>query len=183
MCQNNSSANYDFYVLERCIVGNCFSLLHEPDNAIRFFLRAIQVDNSYTYAHTLLGHEYVNNEDFDKAIQSFRNAILHDKRHYNAWYGLGKCFSNNGFILQLLVRQTYVGTIYYRQEKYELSETHFRHATTINPSSSVLACYLAMVLYAQRVDIKSKEAVDVLDRAIQFDVKNPQVYTSCTFVC
>ena len=40
-------------------MGNCFSLQKEPDTAIRFFQRALQVDPSYTYAHTLCGHEQV----------------------------------------------------------------------------------------------------------------------------
>lgn len=58
----------------------------------------------------------------EKAVESFRSAILYNERHYNAWYGLG--------------------TIYYRQEKFELAECHFRRALAINPASSVLHCYL-----------------------------------------
>lgn len=42
-----------------CVVGNCFSLQKEPDTAIRFFQRALQIDPTYTYAHTLCGHEQV----------------------------------------------------------------------------------------------------------------------------
>ena len=44
------------------------------------------MDPSFTYAHTLCGHEYANNEDLDKAVQAFRHSLLHDDRHYNAWY-------------------------------------------------------------------------------------------------
>ena len=58
----------------------------------------------------------------------YRNALRLDSRHYNAWYGLG--------------------TVYYRQEKYELSEYHFRHALSINSRSSVLFCYLGMAQHA-----------------------------------
>jgi tetratricopeptide (TPR) repeat protein len=35
-----------------------------------------------------------------------------------------------------------LGTIYYRQEKYELAEYHFTRALSINRQSSVLHCYL-----------------------------------------
>ncbi len=45
-----------------------------------------QVDPTYAYAYTLLGHEYIYNEDFPKALSSFRAAIHCDPRHYNAWY-------------------------------------------------------------------------------------------------
>ena len=45
-----------------CVVGNCFSLQKEHEIAIKFFQRALQLDPSFTYAHTLSGHEYAANE-------------------------------------------------------------------------------------------------------------------------
>ena len=42
-------------------------------------------------------------------------AIRTDRRHYNAWYGLG--------------------SIYHRQEKYDMAEYHFRRALSINPQA------------------------------------------------
>lgn len=81
-----------------CVVGNCFSLQKEHDGAIKFFERAIQVDPTFTYAHTLLGHEYVYNEDFGKALVCFRNAIQYDSRHYNVSF-LSLFFWEGGGIL------------------------------------------------------------------------------------
>ena len=40
---------------------------------------------NFTYAYTLLGHEYVLTEEFDRAMSCFRQAIRTDSRHYNAW--------------------------------------------------------------------------------------------------
>ena len=37
-----------------------------------------------------------------------------------------------------------LGQIFYRQEKYDHAHHHFRMATSINPRSSVLACYVGM---------------------------------------
>ena len=54
--------------------------LQEHDVAIRFFQRAIQIDPYFTYAYTLLGHEYVLTEELDKAIACFRNAVRLDAR-------------------------------------------------------------------------------------------------------
>jgi anaphase-promoting complex subunit 3 len=139
-----------------CVVGNCFSLQREPESALNFFQRALQVDPTFTYAHTLCGHELANNEDLEKAIQSFRTALLHDDRHYNAWFGLG--------------------SIYYRQEKFELAEYHFRRALSINAVSSVLRCYLSMALHAQGDEDKSLEALQVLAQACKIDPKNPQLH-------
>ncbi len=49
------------------------------------FKRSIQIDPNFAYAYTLSGHEYVANDDLDKALLSFRTAIRVDSRHYNAW--------------------------------------------------------------------------------------------------
>jgi tetratricopeptide (TPR) repeat protein len=105
-----------------CVIGNCFSLQKETDAAIRYFQIALQIDPYFTYAYTLCGHEHVNNEDMEKAVTAFRQAILNNDRHYNAWYGLG--------------------SIYYRQENFESSEYHFRKARSINNRCSILDCYL-----------------------------------------
>jgi anaphase-promoting complex subunit 3 len=116
-----------------CVVGNCFSFQKEHDLALKFFQRSIQINPRFTYAYTLSGHEYVSNEDFEKAIECYRHAIRIDDRHYNAWFGLG--------------------TIYYRQEKYDIAEYHFRKAKDINPRSSVLHSYYGLVL-SQRNQVR-----------------------------
>jgi anaphase-promoting complex subunit 3 len=133
------------------VVGNCFSFQKEHDTAITFFHRSIQLDPTYTYAHTLCGHEYMSNEDFDKAISCYRDAIRVDARHYNAWYGLG--------------------AIYFRQEKFDLAEYHFQRALDINPQSSVLHCHLGM---AQHHNGKTFDALETLAGAFLLDPRNPQ---------
>jgi len=134
-----------------CVVGNCFSLQKDHETALVFFRRSIQLDPNFTYSHTLSGHEYVSNEDFDKAIHCYRDAIRADDRHYNAWYGLG--------------------AIYFRQEKYDLAEYHFHRALSINPQSSVLHCHLGMAQHANR---KPYEALETLQQAFALDPRNPQ---------
>jgi len=133
-----------------CVLGNCFSLQNEHETALKFFQRAIQLDPKCTYAHTLSGHEYFANEDFEKSMNCYRAALRLDARHYNAWYGLG--------------------TVYYRQEKYIMSEYHFRYALSINPKSSVLYCYAGMAKHALN---ENDEALALLSQAIALDAKNP----------
>lgn len=134
-----------------CVVGNCFSLQKEHETALVFFARSLQLNPSFTYTHTLSGYEYMANEDFDKAVACFRNAIRLDERHYNAWYGLG--------------------AIYHRQEKYDLAEYHFQHAVAINSQSSVLRCNLGMSQYSNG---KAMQALDTLVEAFRLDPNNPQ---------
>jgi anaphase-promoting complex subunit 3 len=87
--------------------------------------------------------------------------------------------------------------IYYRQERYELAEYHFRRALAINPSSSVLHCYVGMVqritllphvprafsllpcasvtsdvLQTLQASGRHEEALALLERAIEIDPKN-----------
>jgi anaphase-promoting complex subunit 3 len=134
-----------------CVVGNCFSLQKEHETALVFFSRSLQLDPSFTYTHTLSGYEYMANEDFEKAVACFRNAIRADERHYNAWYG--------------------IGAIYHRQEKYDLAEYHFHRAVSINPQSSVLRCNLGMSQYSNG---KPLQALDTLAEAFRLDPHNPQ---------
>jgi anaphase-promoting complex subunit 3 len=66
-------------------LGNCFSLQKEPDEAMRCFRRASQLEPAYAYAHTLSGHEAVSMEEYDRALAFFQTAVRIDKRHFNAW--------------------------------------------------------------------------------------------------
>jgi anaphase-promoting complex subunit 3 len=135
-----------------CAVGNSFSLQKEHESALFFFQRAIRVKPTYVYSYTLAGHEYVSNEDFEKAIDFYRQAIRIDQQHYNAWYGLG--------------------TIYFRQEKYQLAHFHIVKAITINRNSSVLYCYLGMVISCLNPNDKAN-AMAALNKASELEPSNP----------
>ncbi|KAJ5228834.1 hypothetical protein N7489_009542 [Penicillium chrysogenum] len=73
-----------------------------------------------------VGHEYVANEEYDKALEAYRHGINADNRHYNAWYGLG--------------------TVYDKMGKLDFAEQHFRNAASINPTNAVLICCIGLVL-------------------------------------
>ena len=139
-----------------CVVGNCFSLQREHTTAVKFFERATQIDPHFAYAHTLCGHEHFSNESYDKAVSCFREAITLDERHVNAWYGLG--------------------AVFFRQERYDLAEYHFRRAYALNTGSSVLACYLGMVLHHSADENKRQEAHELLQKACERDSRNPQLH-------
>jgi len=165
-----------------CASGNCLSLQKEHDGAIRCFQRAIAVDPRFAYAYTLCGHEYVANEDFEKAIGMYRHAMRIDERHYNAWCVVRArrppLFPASSF--ETPSRRRYgLGAIYYRQEKYELAEYHFDRALCHNPTSSVLHCYLGMTLHANQ---KCHDALRHLRRAALMEPKNPQARFQCANV-
>jgi anaphase-promoting complex subunit 3 len=68
-----------------CVVGNSYASMHEHDQAIACFQRAIQLDPHFAYAYSLQGLEHTENEEFDKARQCFMNALRANRRLYNAW--------------------------------------------------------------------------------------------------
>ncbi|KAJ3679019.1 hypothetical protein LUZ60_017030 [Juncus effusus] len=133
-----------------CAMGNCYSIQKDHDNALKTFQRAVQLDPRLAYAHTLCGHEYTAMEDYEKGLKCYMKALQVDERHYNAWYGLG--------------------ILYLRQDKFQFAEHHFKYAYYINPRSSVLLCYLGMTLHALK---RETEAMEMMDKAIEADVKNP----------
>ena len=106
-------------------LGNAFSLQREHSNAIQCFIRSTHLEPKFAYAYTLQGHEHLANEEFEKAILAYRNAVAADNRHYNGWYGLGQVYEKMG--------------------KYEEAELHFRKAAGINPTNPFLAVRIGAV--------------------------------------
>lgn len=109
-----------------CAIGNLFSLNREPDEAIKCFNKSLKYDEDFTYAHTLKGHEFFSNDNYEMALESFRISLLIDPRHYNALYGIGMVYINLG--------------------DYEKADYHFRKAVSINPINIILICCVGMVL-------------------------------------
>ncbi|EOA33148.1 hypothetical protein CARUB_v10016489mg [Capsella rubella] len=133
-----------------CAVGNCYSLRKDHDSALKMFQRAIQLNERFTYAHTLCGHEFAALEEYEDAERCYRRALSIDTRHYNAWYGLGMT--------------------YLHQEKFEFAQHQFQLALKINPRSSVIMCYNGIALHESK---RNDEALKMMEKAKLTDAKNP----------
>ncbi|CAG8134538.1 unnamed protein product [Penicillium salamii] len=125
-----------------CAIGNSFSHQRDHDQALKCFKRATMIDPEFAYAFTLQGHEYVANEEYEKAQAAYRDGIHADNRHYNAWYGLG--------------------TVYDKLGKWDFAEQHFRNAASINPTNAVLICCIGLVLEKRK---NPQEALSHYSRA------------------
>lgn len=143
------------------VVGNCFSLAKEHDLALKFFRRAIQLSPLSPIAYTLSAHEYISNEEFDRALQGYRLAISHDSRCYTAWFGLG--------------------SLYLRQEKFALALVHFTEAQRIHPQSSIIAAYVGLAMHALG---RFEQALAQFKAAAAMDPLNPlpQYHAASTLV-
>eukprot|EP00730_Choanoeca_flexa_P000915 TRINITY_DN10397_c0_g1_i4.p1 TRINITY_DN10397_c0_g1~~TRINITY_DN10397_c0_g1_i4.p1 ORF type:complete len:866 (+),score=196.81 TRINITY_DN10397_c0_g1_i4:3-2600(+) len=135
-----------------CVAGNCLSLAKDHDVAIKHFERAVQVDPTFAYAYTLLGHECLCNEAIEKAEACFRNAIRYNPRHYNAWYGLG--------------------LIANRQENLQEAVKYMFKAATINDASPILWGNFGKVLHQLG---QFHKALKVLNKATKLGPDNPMV--------
>jgi len=113
-----------------CALGNSWSLARDHESALRCFKRATQLNPKFAYAFTLQGHEHVANEEYDKALVSYRAGMAADKRHYNAWYGVGRVYEKLG--------------------SYDKAINHFKTASNINPTNAVLICCIGTVLEKQK---------------------------------
>ncbi|CAH2053554.1 unnamed protein product, partial [Thlaspi arvense] len=133
-----------------CAVGNYYSLRKDHETALKMFRRAFQLDERFTYAYTLCGHEFAALEVFDDAERCYQRALSIDTRHYNAWYGLGMT--------------------YLHQEKYEFAQHQFQQALRINPRSSVIMCYSGIALYESE---RNDEALKMMEKAVIADARNP----------
>ncbi|CAN6886401.1 unnamed protein product [Brassica oleracea] len=133
-----------------CASGNYYSLCKDHEAALKMFRRAIQLNDRFTYAHTLCGHELAALEDFEEAERCYRKALSIDTRHYNAWYGLGMT--------------------YLHQEKFEFAQHQFQLALQINPRSSVIMCYFGIALHESK---RNDEALKMMEKAIVADARNP----------
>ena len=70
-----------------CASGNCLALERDHESAIKMFQRAIQLDERFSYAYTLLGLEYMAIDDLEKAQDAYNRATALNPRDYRAWYG------------------------------------------------------------------------------------------------
>jgi anaphase-promoting complex subunit 3 len=134
-----------------CALGNAWSLARDHEQALKCFKRATQLDPKFAYAFTLQGHEHVTNEEYDKALTAYRQAISADRRHYNAYYGIGRVQERLG--------------------AYEKAYTHFHAARCINPNNAVLICCIGAVLEKQK---QIMPALQAYSKAVELAPKAAQ---------
>ena len=77
---------------EWTILGNAASDSLEYDQAIEYYLKAIEVDNNYFDAYLNLGLTYVEKENYDKAIEYFDKALAIDSLNADTYFILGNTY-------------------------------------------------------------------------------------------
>ncbi len=81
-----------------------------------------------------------------------------------------------------------MGQIYFRQEKYEMAEYHFRRSLLINQRSSVLRCYVGVALHkigraADALEQLQVHPTSLLPVAQTVSVSKVRLSVRCVCVC
>ena len=74
------------------ILGDAASDSLDYDQAIAYYLKAIEVDHNYFDAYHQLGIAYVEKEDYDQAIEYFDKALAIDSLHADTYFILGNTY-------------------------------------------------------------------------------------------
>lgn len=81
----------DKYRAETCCVrANYYGSKREMSKSIEYFKRALKLNQSYPLVWTLLGHDYIEDNNTTAAIECYRRAVSINNRDFRGWYGLGQ---------------------------------------------------------------------------------------------
>ena len=132
------------------VIGNAFSLQREHSLALKAFRRAVLLAPSYAYAYTLAGYEAHELGSRDEARAFFRSALRCERRHWNAWSGLGQICLLDG--------------------NHAYAEFHYMQAVSINSQNAVLWDILAWVL---ELSNERAGALRLYDKALSLNSAMP----------
>ena len=135
-----------------CVLGNAWSLARDHEQALRCFKRSTQLNPKFAYGFTLQGHEHYENEEYDKALTAYRQAVAADQRHYNAYYGIGR--------------------VQMRLGAYDKALSYYHAASTLNPYNAVLICCVGKALEKQK---QIRPALEAYRRAVEISPKAPEM--------
>jgi len=177
-----------------CIVGNLLSANQDHETAKKYFLRAVELTESSRqlssdirhYAYTLLGHELILEDDFDKAKDSFRKAIRISPNMVNARLGIAQVAmkeqnfneANNIFKLILnnvprsLIVLSNLGRSYFHIKQHDSAMKCFNRLLKKNPKDPISLFYAAKVKYELG---NYEECLTELKKLNDFHPNDPQI--------
>ena len=111
------------------MLANCFSLNEDRKSALKFLQRALDIDPSHSYAHSVIGQEYFFMDNMEKASEHFKKASIINPRQFFAWCGLG--------------------SVALKCDKFKMAYDYFSRAHVLNPKCPVVHSYMGICLINQ----------------------------------
>lgn len=153
-------------------IGNLCSLQKSHESAIEAFQKALKFDAYYSYAYTLIAHEYVSSQKYDSAALYYRSALRVNPRCLRSLCGLAEMFRDQEKFQSALHQYeeaatvcesstivTSIGFNYFFQNKFQDALKHFERAFILDPENPNPKIGKATVL--ARMD-KLDEALEIL---------------------
>lgn len=131
------------------LLANCFSLNEDRKSALKFLERALHLNPSHSYAHSVLGQEYFFMNNMEKASEHFKKASILNPRQFFAWCGLG--------------------SVALKCDKFKIASDYFSRALFLNPKCPVVHSYMGICLINQG---DPQKALASFIKAEELDSKN-----------
>ena len=169
--------------------GNALYDDDQPDRAMHYFRRTLEVAPGFPEAHYNLGHVYQQQGDYDQAVSHYLLALRGHPDCPDAHNNLGVILQKRGQIDQAIAHyqralkispdpveaHTNLGTAYKLQGKLDLATYHFREALKIKPDYLTVHRSLALILHSQG---NFEQAISHYRHALQKDPKDAQTHNN-----
>ena len=160
--------------------GNAYADLGQTIDAIKFFNKSIELNESYADPHYNLGHIYQSDDKYDEAIACYKNAIGINPKYYAAYNNLGNIYKEIGDLdaaigsfkkainLKPKFAETYynMGGALQEQSKLEEAIEAYNKALSIAPDFADAHNNIGNILQEQG---KLDEAIEAYNNALSIE--------------
>jgi len=161
-------------------ISNLYGLKSDKKNQTIALQRAIQLNPNYAYAHMLLGCQHYEANNFDKALECFKQCLINDPLFYLYWNMTAQCMLALNRIEEAKVyfqkalffnkndSDIYCNqaALYLQISEYAFAEKILLKATEINPTDHKVQFQLAKANYLLRNYEKSNDILNLLKKKV-----------------
>ena len=135
--------------------GNAYADFGQTVDAIKFFKKSIELNESYADPHYNLGHVYQSDEEYDEAIACYKNAIGINPKYFAAYNNLANIYKAIGDI--------------------DAAISSFKKAISINPNFADVYYNMGGALQEQG---KLEKAIKAYNKALSIDSDFADAYSN-----
>ena len=144
-------------------LGECYLKLDAVEQAVRYFLRCLRIEDSYFFALESLGKVYLQDEaTFPEAVQCFAKILSVNPRYFPAYFNLADAFIQAERLTEAAAQaeavlhlspdraaegdaHQYLGLIRLMDQDLPGASAHFQQALEIDPRFAAAHHYLGVV--------------------------------------
>jgi tetratricopeptide (TPR) repeat protein len=89
--------------IAHCELGRALNQSGKPNEALEYYLKALQINPNYAEAHNNIGAILARQNKYKEAVIHFYEALRIDSGYAGAYYNLGKIFASQGRIKESIL--------------------------------------------------------------------------------